>query len=101
MHEPKNPMEYLIASSSEAAKNLMDRIVELQETRNIEANCDDPTSRRQTRVNLNDLMTEIGCRDPSRVAGVRVKMEKVKTIHLVVLLLATSSLPTTWSFMRQ
>eukprot|EP00204_Picochlorum_oklahomense_P001138 CAMPEP_0118807570 /NCGR_PEP_ID=MMETSP1161-20130426/35540_1 /TAXON_ID=249345 /ORGANISM="Picochlorum oklahomensis, Strain CCMP2329" /LENGTH=442 /DNA_ID=CAMNT_0006736943 /DNA_START=722 /DNA_END=2051 /DNA_ORIENTATION=- len=85
MSELKNLMECSIASSSEAAKTLMDRMVELQETRNIEANRDDPTSRRQTRVNLNDLMTEMGCRDPSRVAGVLVKMEKVKAIHLLVL----------------
>ncbi|KAI8109955.1 hypothetical protein M9434_001231 [Picochlorum sp. BPE23] len=84
IRELKTLVQYLIWSSSEAAKKI-DRIVELQETRNIEANRDEPTSRRQTRVNLNDLMTEMGCRDPSRVAGVLVKMEKIKAIHLLVL----------------
>ncbi|WPT13046.1 hypothetical protein PSENEW3_00002887 [Picochlorum sp. SENEW3] len=85
MHELKTLVQGLIWSSSEAAKKI-DRIVELQETRNIEvANRDEPTSRRQTRANMNDLMTEMGCRDPSRVAGVLVKMEKVKAIHLLVL----------------
>eukprot|EP00889_Picochlorum_renovo_P006624 jgi/Picre1/33654/NNA_001134.t1 len=65
MHELKTLVQGLIWSSSEAAKKI-DRIVELQETRNIEAN-------------------QMGCRDPSRVAGVLVKMEKVKAIHLLVL----------------
>jgi hypothetical protein len=36
IHELKTLVQYLIWSSSEAAKNLLDRIVELQETRNIE-----------------------------------------------------------------
>jgi len=36
MSDLKNLMECSIASSSEAAKNLMDRMVELQETRNVE-----------------------------------------------------------------
>jgi hypothetical protein len=36
MHELKTLVECSIASSSEAAKNLMDRMAELQETRNVE-----------------------------------------------------------------
>ncbi|KAI8111978.1 hypothetical protein M9435_004473 [Picochlorum sp. BPE23] len=105
IHELKTLVQYLIWSSSEAAKNLLDRIVELQETRNIEANRDEPTSRRQTRVNLNDLMTEMGCRDQEwqvflskwryvmcclNVSAdspyIRASMlQKVKAIHLLVL----------------
>ncbi|KAI8109403.1 hypothetical protein M9434_000687 [Picochlorum sp. BPE23] len=88
MHELKTLVQCSIASSSEAAKKI-DRLDEMQETRSLPCNRlryrDEPTSRRQTRVNLNDLMTEIVCRDPSRVAGVLVKIENVNAIHLLVL----------------